>query len=454
MGFDPQGEQPRFETLFERIHPDDQPMVAKTLERAKHERAEFELDNRIVYPGGEIRDVHVVGHPVFSPSGDVVEFVGTMMDVTERNRGEQATRLLAAVVESSHEAIVTKDLAGMITSWNKAAERLFGYAAEEAVGQNILLIIPPGRRNEEIAIIERLKRGEQVNHFETVRIRKDGGLVDVALTISPMRDAAGRVVGASKLARDITERKRAEEALRQAQADLTRANRVSSMGELSASLAHEVNQPIAAAITDASTCLRWLSRDQPDLEEARAAAARAVQDGRRAGEIVNRVRLLFKKGTLQRELVDLNEIIREVLLLVHGEATEFGIFVRTELAVDFPQVMGDRVQLQQVLMNLAMNSIEAMRDVDGAREINIKSQRDENGQVLISVSDTGVGLPPQQTNAIFDAFFTTKTHGTGMGLRISQSIIESHGGRLWAANNPPRGATFQFALPTAAAAHA
>jgi PAS domain S-box-containing protein len=454
MGFDPQGGQPRFETLFERIHPDDQPMVAKTLERAKHERAEFELDNRIVYPGGEIRDVHVVGHPVFSPFGDVVEFVGTMMDVTERNRGEQATRLLAAVVESSHEAIVTKDLGGMITSWNKAAERLFGYAAEEAVGRNILLIIPPGRRNEEIAIIERLKRGEQVDHFETVRMRKDGGLVDVALTISPMRDAAGRIVGASKLARDITERKRAEEALRQAQADLTRANRVSSMGELSASLAHEVNQPIAAAITDASTCLRWLSRDQPDLEEARAAAARAVQDGRRAGEIVNRVRLLFKKGTPQRELVDLNEIIREVLLLVRGEATEFGIFVRTELAVDFPRVMGDRVQLQQVLMNLAMNSIDAMRDVDGAREITIKSLRDANGQVLISVSDTGVGLPPQRADEIFDAFFTTKTHGTGMGLRISQSIIESHGGRLWAADNSPRGATFQFALPTAAAAHA
>ena len=250
------------------------------------------------------------------------------------------------------------------------------------------------------------------------------------------------------------EREQAEEALRQAQADLTRANRVSSMGELTASLAHEVNQPIAAAITDANTCLRWLSRDQPDLEEARAAASRIVQDGRRAGEIVNRVRLLFKKGTLQPELVDLNEIIREMMLILHSEGTKFSVFVRTELAADLPQVMGDRVQLQQVLMNLMMNSIDAMKDVDGTRELTIRSQRGEDGQALISVSDTGVGLPPQQADKIFNAFFTTKTHGTGMGLRISRSIVESHGGRLWPADNSPRGASFCFALPIKAETHA
>jgi len=257
----------------------------------------------------------------------------------------------------------------------------------------------------------------------------------------------------AKLEAQIAERKQAEEALRQAQADLARASRVSSMGELTASLAHEIKQPIAAAITNSNTCLRWLSRDQPDLEEARAAASRIVQDGRRAGEIVNRVRLLFEKDTLQRELVDLNEIIREMMLLLHSEATKFAVLVRTQLAPDLPEVMGDRVQLQQVLMNLMMNSIDAMRDVDGTRELTIQSQRGENGQVLISVSDTGMGLPPQQADKIFNAFFTTKTHGTGMGLRISRSIVESHGGRLWAADNSPRGATFQFTLPATVAAH-
>jgi C4-dicarboxylate-specific signal transduction histidine kinase len=243
------------------------------------------------------------------------------------------------------------------------------------------------------------------------------------------------------------EREQAEEALRQAQADLTRASRVSSMGELTASLAHEVNQPIAAVVMNANACLLWLSRAQPDLEEARAAATSIVEDGRRAGEIVNRVRQLFKKGTLQRELVDPNEIVREMTLLLHSEATQFAVRVRTELASGLPRVMGDRVQLQQVLMNLMMNSIDAMKDVDGNHELIIESQRGENGQVLISVSDTGVGLPPRQENKVFNAFFTTKTHGTGMGLRISRSIVESHGGRLWAADNPPRGARFCFTLP-------
>jgi C4-dicarboxylate-specific signal transduction histidine kinase len=246
------------------------------------------------------------------------------------------------------------------------------------------------------------------------------------------------------------EREQTEEALRLAQADLTRANRLSSMGELTASLAHEVNQPIAAAITDANTCLRWLSRAQPDLEEARAAASRAVQDGVRAGEIVKRVRLLFQEDTLQREPVDLNEVIREIRLLLHSEATQFGVFIRTELAPNLPQVMGDRVQLQQVLMNLMMNSIDAMKETDGMRELTIQSQRDNVGQVLVSVSDTGAGLPPQHADKIFDAFFTTKTHsmGMGMGLRISRSIVESHGGRLWAADNSPSGAILRFTLPT------
>jgi C4-dicarboxylate-specific signal transduction histidine kinase len=254
------------------------------------------------------------------------------------------------------------------------------------------------------------------------------------------------------------EREQTEEALRQAQADVARANRVSSMGELTASLAHEVNQPIAAAITDASTCLRWLSRDQPDLEEARAAASRMVQDGKRAGEIIDRVRLLFKKDTLQRELIDLNETIREMIALLESEATRSNVFVRTDLDADLSMITGDRVQLQQVLMNLMMNSIDAMKTVEGKRELTIQSQRFETNQVLISISDTGVGLPLQRGDQIFNAFFTTKAHGTGMGLRISQSIINSHGGRLWAADNSPRGAIFQFTLPSAlpatTAAHA
>jgi C4-dicarboxylate-specific signal transduction histidine kinase len=237
------------------------------------------------------------------------------------------------------------------------------------------------------------------------------------------------------------------ERLRQLQADLAHINRVTTMGELTASLAHEVNQPIAAAVTDANTCLRWLTRDRPDVEEARQAASRIVKDATRAGEIISRIRLLFKKGTTQRELVDVNEVIREMIVLLHGEATRYSVSIRTELA-DLPQVMADRVQLQQVLMNLMINGIDAMKDADGMRELIIRSQQAEDGQLMLSISDTGVGLPPQQADQVFNAFFTTKPHGTGMGLRISRSIVESHGGRLWAADNSQPGASFYITLPT------
>jgi C4-dicarboxylate-specific signal transduction histidine kinase len=244
------------------------------------------------------------------------------------------------------------------------------------------------------------------------------------------------------------ERKHAEEALREAQSDLARVTRVTTMGELTASLAHEVNQPIAAAVTSANSCIRWLAADVPNLDKARAAAMRIVNDGTRAAEIISRIRLLFQKGTLQSELVDVNEVIEEMIVLLRGETTRNSISVRTELAADLPQVTGDRVQLQQVMMNLMVNGIDAMKAVDTRRELIIKSQRIEHEQVLVSVSDTGVGLPPQQADEIFDAFFTTKPHGTGMGLRICRSIVESHGGRLWAANNSGCGASFHFALST------
>jgi len=261
------------------------------------------------------------------------------------------------------------------------------------------------------------------------------------------------VILAVASAASLFERRRVEETLRQAQADLARVNRVNTMAELTASLAHEVNQPISATVTNADACLRWLDGDTPNLEEARAAAMEIVKDGTRAAEIITRIRLLFKKGTAQRELLDVNEIVREMIVLLHSEVARYSISVRTELAGDLPQVMADRVQLQQVMMNLISNSIDAMKDVNGTRELAIKSRRAENEHLMVSVSDTGIGLPRQQASQIFDAFFTTKVHGTGMGLSISRSIVASHNGRLWAADNSPRGASFHLILPTRAEAH-
>jgi PAS domain S-box-containing protein len=298
-------------------------------------------------------------------------------------------------------------------------------------------------------------RGEKIGYEFDFRILLPDGSIRYGHNVAhPVFDHSGALVEYVGTTLDVTERKRAdeereraEERLRQAQADLARISRVTTMGELTAALAHEVNQPIAAAVTDASACVRWLAREVPNLEEARAAATRSVKDGERAAEIISRIRRLFKKGTPQRELVDVNEVIREMIALLRSEATRHSISVGTDLSADLPQIMGDRVQLQQVLMNLIMNSIDAMKDVDGARELVIKSQPEENEQVLVSVSDTGVGLPPQQTNQIFNAFFTTKPDGTGMGLSISRSIVESHGGRLWAAGNSPRGASVCLSLP-------
>jgi C4-dicarboxylate-specific signal transduction histidine kinase len=249
---------------------------------------------------------------------------------------------------------------------------------------------------------------------------------------------------------DVTERRQADEErerLRQAQADLAHVTRMTTMGELTASLAHEIKQPITAAVTNAKTCLRWLTRERPDVEEAREAASRIVKDTTRAADIISGIRLLFKKGAPQRETVDISEIIREMVVLLRNEAARHSISIRTELDADLPTVMADRVQLQQVFMNIMLNGIDAMNHVEGTRELTVKVQRGKDEHLLVLVSDTGVGLPAEQADRIFNAFFTTKTYGTGMGLPISRSIVESHGGRLWATANSDRGATFYFTLP-------
>jgi signal transduction histidine kinase len=254
---------------------------------------------------------------------------------------------------------------------------------------------------------------------------------------------------------DITERKRAEnesERLQQLQADLAHINRVSMMGELTASLAHEIKQPIFAASADAETCLRWLERARPDLAEAQEAALRVMKDVSRASDIINRIVSLFKKGVPQRESVDVKGVIQEMIALLRGEAGRFSISIHAELMEGLPKIEADRVALQQVLMNLMLNAIEAMKEMGTPGNLTITTQQDENRQILVSVSDTGTGLPPEGTERIFNAFFTSKPQGTGMGLPISRSIIESHGGRLWATSNSGPGATFQFTLPLEAAA--
>jgi len=377
------------------------------------------------------------------------------LEIAERKRAEAQLRESEEqwrdVFENNPTMYFMVDAAGKVMAVNPFGAEQLGYKVDELVGQPVLNVSSESDREavqRNVAIC--LEQLGLAKSWEVRKVRKDGTVLRVRETAKAVPRVNGPIVLIA--CEDITEQKRAEEALRQAQADLAHVTQVTEMGELSASLAHEVNQPIAAAVTNANTCLRWLAGDTPNIEEARAAAMRIVKDGTRAAEIISRIRLLFKKGTPQWELVDINELIREMIVLLRSEATRYSISVRTELAADPPQVMGDRVQLQQVMMNLIMNSIDAMKAMDGTRELAIKSQRTEKEQLMVSVSDTGVGLPPQQADQIFNPFFTTKLHGTGMGLSISRSIVESHGGRLWAAGNSPRGASFYLTLPTKAEA--
>jgi PAS domain S-box-containing protein len=377
---------------------------------------------------------------------------------TERKRAEDVLREQASLLDLTHDTVFARDMGDVITYWNRGAEEMYGWTREEAIGKvthqltRTIFPAPLAGINAEL-----LRTGRWEG--ELVHTKRDGTQVVVASRWSLQRDEQGEPAAILETNNDITERKlamteqkRAAEALRQAQADLAHVSRVTTMGELTASLAHEVNQPITASVTNAKTCVRWLAGDSPNIEEAREAAMRSAKNGTRAAEIISRIRLLFQKGTPKREPVDINEVIREIIILLRSEATRYSVSVRTELGAGLPELMGDPVQLQQVFMNLLLNGIEAMKDVDDQRELFIKSQLAEDEQLLISIGDTGGGLPPQ-ADRIFDAFFTTKLHGTGMGLSISRSIVESHGGRLWAEGAPPRGATFHVALPTRVEGH-
>ncbi len=367
----------------------------------------------------------------------------------ERKVAQQIDELReqASLLNLTHDTIFVRNTDDAITYWNRGAEELYGWKAEEALGKithQLMQTKFPAPLEEIQAELLRTGRWEG----ELVHTKIDRTQVVVASRWSLQRDESGKPVGVLETNNDISERKRAEDALRQTQADLAHVSRVTTMGELTASLAHEVNQPIGAALTDANTCLRWLMREHPDIQEAREAASRMAKDATRAAEIVSRIRRLFEKSTAQWELIDVNDVIREMNVLLRSELTRYPIVVRMALVANIPPVMGDRVQLQQVFMNLMLNGIDAMKDMAEGGELTITSQCEEKSQLLISVSDTGVGLPPKQVDKIFNAFFTTKPQGTGMGLSISRSIVESHRGRLWATDNSPRGAIFYLSLPT------
>jgi C4-dicarboxylate-specific signal transduction histidine kinase len=315
--------QPTVDFMLQRTHPQDKAVVHQTIDRARQDRKDLDFEHRLLLPDGQIKRVHIVGHPTYDETGDFVEFVGTVLDVTERRQAEEERQAIA------------------------------------------------------------------------------------------------------------------------------HAHRITTMGQLTASIAHEVNQPIAAMVTSAQSARRWLDRQPPHLEEARQALARIVKDGNRAGDVMGRIRELIRKAPPRGDWLDINEAIREVGELTRREAVKTGVSVQARLADNLPLIHGDRVQLQQVILNLVVNAIEAMSGVDaGERDLLISTEKVEPDGVLVAVRDTGPGLAPATFDRLFEAFYTTKPGGLGMGLSICRSIIEAHGGRLWAEANEPRGAVFQFLTPT------
>ena len=591
FGLDAEKDARRQQSFRDRIVPEDRARIAKVAQQAVREKADFEVDYRIALPGGSIKRVHSVGHPVVNKAGDVIELVGTHVDVTEQyeakeklqrafnelKKSEDRLRLVidtiptlvwragpegvpdflnqpaldytglsldqtetgwprafhpddkkgmlqkwSAIRESGmrgglearlrrfdgeyrwflFQAEPLHDEAGNIVKWygsstdiedrKRAEEELRRSEAKLAEAQRVsqtgsfVWNVSTGERfgskeffrilgfdeprsvtfemvlqrahPEDRAFVEetidRATRDEKDLDYEHRLLMPDGSVKYVHVVAHAIRDQADRLefIGAVV---DVTATKQAEEKLHKAQMELAHVTRVTTLGELTASIAHEVNQPLTAVVANADAALRWLNRETPDLAAARRSVEWVIDDSNRANEVIRRVRSLAKKTDLEKMPLDLNQVVKEAIALVRRELNSHRVSLQAELAPALPGVFGDRIQLQQVIINLLVNGIEAMQSVTGRpRELAIRSSQDEIGQVRLSVTDCGVGISAENVNRLFNAFFTTKTNGLGMGLSICRSIVEAHGGRLSAGGNDGPGATFQFVLPLHQEEHA
>lgn len=354
---------------------------------------------------------------------------------------------LASIVDSSNDAIIGLDLKGIVTCWNLAASRMFGFDRDEMLGRSVSILFPPGLQAEEIEIAARIQNGEVIGRYETRRIHKDGRIISVSMAASPIHDAGGAVVGIAKIINDITEQKRTQEELRTLQAEMAHLSRWNMMGMMAASLAHELNQPLTAMINYVRAARRMLG-DIPAALQAVEFLDKAVDETKLAGGIILSLREFIQKRETSRKPEDLNSVLEDGLTLSLSVETAAKARIRKKLFKDLPPVLVDRVQIQQVLINLVRNAFDAMADNPAGR-VSIETGLGQPGWVLVSVSDNGPGLTPEISEKLFQPFQTNKQKGMGVGLSICQMIIEAHGGRIWAEPNQPQGAIFRFQLPLA-----
>ena len=496
-GFDPETSSGDYQAARDRIHPDDALRFDEAVERAIRERKDFETNHRVILPSGAVRHIHTTGHPVFNDAGELIEFIGTTMDVTERKQSDallsSEKHILEMIAGGAPLQAVLNELCSAIDEQSPGS--ISTVLSLDLERQKLWPVAGSGVPEGWARSISPLAIGPVAGSCGTAAYRKEAVVVsdiatdplwadfrDVALSFGlkacwskPIISTTGSVLGtfamyyrkvhrpdksdlllierATHMAQIAIERDRTHDSLREAQANLAHATRVATMGELTASIAHEVNQPLTAVVNNANASISLLPKGVSNLEEVREALAEIIDDANRASDVIARVRQLAKRAPIEKSFLDLRDVVQDVLALARYELAARRITIRTDLSKDLPSVSGDRVQLQQVLLNLIINGMDAMNKVEESKRVltlcGRRETRDGTFEALLSVSDSGIGFKPEEMDRLFEAFYTTKPQGMGMGLAISRSIIEAHGGRLWAEPNQGSGVTFLFSLPAA-----
>jgi PAS domain S-box-containing protein len=445
FGFPPRCEITQ-EDVLRRIHPDDRQAVDRATWTALVELSRYEIEGRLLLPDGTMRWISARGAVTVDAAGEPVRIQGVSADITTRKEAEERFR---RVVEAAPNAMILIDSGGIIRLVNGQTEAAFGYGRDELVGRPIELLIPERYRPDHV----RRRKSYFANPVTRVMgaghdlfgLRRDGSEFPIEVGVNPVPSSEGPLVLTSVL--DITARRRAEAQALSQRNELARLSRLTLLGELSGSLAHELNQPLMSILSNAQAAQRLINNGHTDLEEVRAILKDIVEADKRAGEVIRRLRLLLTKGELLLQELDLNDLVQDVLKIVRGDLAQHDVVVDTEFAASLPRINGDRVQLQQVILNLILNGCDAMAANDAPeRRLRITTEANGNG-IYVSIADLGCGIPTESVEKVFEPFYTTKPHGTGLGLSICRTIVTAHSGRLWASNNPEKGASFHLYLP-------